>query len=79
MQVIFFIMSVSGMISFYIMPVTQNLKFTTFCLQDMPGAPGMQMYSREDLMNQRFGGEDADEDDDDDEGSFPSKVVRTYE
>ncbi|XP_047254539.1 uncharacterized protein LOC107843353 isoform X2 [Capsicum annuum] len=42
-------------------------------MQDMPGAPGMQMYSREDLMNQRFGGEDADEDDDDDEGSFPSK------
>ncbi|CAN4092562.1 unnamed protein product [Withania somnifera] len=45
-------------------------------MQDMPGAPGMQMYSREDLMNQKFGDEDADDDDDDDdeEGGFPSKL-----
>lgn len=44
-------------------------------MQDMPGAPGMQMYSREDLMNQKFGNEDADDDDDDDdEGGFPSKL-----
>lgn len=37
----------------------------------------MQMYSREDLMNQKFGDEDADDDDDDDEGGFPSKLVHT--
>ncbi|XP_004243151.1 uncharacterized protein [Solanum lycopersicum] len=42
-------------------------------MQGMPGAPGMQMYSREDLMK-KFGDEDADDDDDDDEGSFPSKL-----
>ncbi|XP_009802306.1 uncharacterized protein [Nicotiana sylvestris] len=42
-------------------------------MQGMPGAPGMQMYSREDLMNQNFGDEDVD-DDDDDEGGFPSKL-----
>lgn len=37
----------------------------------------MQMYSREDLMNQKFGDEDADDDDNDDEGGFPSKLVQT--
>lgn len=42
----------------------------------MPGAPGMKMYSREDLMNQNFGEEDADEDEYD-EAEFPSKLVRT--
>lgn len=41
----------------------------------MPGAPGMKMYSRDDLMNmQNFGDEDADEDDDDDD-RFPSSLV----
>lgn len=45
-------------------------------VQGMPGAPGMKMYSREDLMNmQNFGDEDADDDDDDDEPHFPSKLV----
>jgi len=48
-------------------------------VQGMPGAPGMKMYSRDDLMNMKnFGGEDGDEedeDDDDDEASFPSKLV----
>ncbi|KAL5975591.1 hypothetical protein ACLOJK_019916 [Asimina triloba] len=40
----------------------------------MPGAPGMKMYSRDDLMNmQNFGDEDGDEDDEDDDG-FPSKM-----
>ncbi|KAL3332241.1 hypothetical protein AABB24_032705 [Solanum stoloniferum] len=43
-------------------------------MQGMPGAPGMQMYSREDLMNQKFGDEDADDDDDEDEGGFSSKL-----
>lgn len=38
-------------------------------MQGIPGAPGMQMYSREDLMNQKFG-----DDDDDDGGGFPSKL-----
>ncbi|XP_051113682.1 uncharacterized protein LOC127239531 [Andrographis paniculata] len=42
-------------------------------MEGMPGAPGMKMYSREDLMNQNFGDEDADEDDDD-EADFPSKL-----
>jgi hypothetical protein len=43
----------------------------------MPGAPGMKMYSRDDLMNMKnFGNEgDDDEDDDDDEAQFPSKLV----
>jgi hypothetical protein len=46
----------------------------------MPGAPGMKMYSRDDLMNMKnFGGEneddDEDEDDDGDTG-FPSKLVQ---
>lgn len=45
----------------------------------MPGAPGMKMYSRDDLMNnmQNLGNEDADEeDDDDDDSEFPSNLVR---
>lgn len=41
----------------------------------MPGAPGMKMYSREDLMNQKFGAEDGDDDDDDDAEEFPSNLV----
>jgi len=48
--------------------------------QGLPGAPGMKMYSREQLMNmQNFGDEDADEDDDDDEEEvkFRSNLVRT--
>lgn len=49
-------------------------------LQGMPGAPGMKMYSRDDLMNMKnFGDEDADdEDEDDDEAGFPSKLVPSY-
>lgn len=44
-------------------------------VQGMPGAPGMKMYSRDDLMNMNnFGGEDEDEDEDD-ETNFPSKLV----
>ncbi|KAL2641247.1 hypothetical protein R1flu_008834 [Riccia fluitans] len=35
-------------------------------MSDMPGAPGMQMFSREELMKRRYGSGD-DEDDDDDE------------
>lgn len=48
-------------------------------MEGMPGAPGMKMYSREDLMNQNFGDEDADDDDDDDEADLPKnlgKVLR---
>lgn len=41
----------------------------------MPGAPGMKMYSREDLMNQNFGDEDAEDEDDDDSADLPSKLV----
>lgn len=44
----------------------------------MPGAPGMRMYSKDDLLNmQNFGDEDADEDDDDDNSDdrFPSSLV----
>ncbi|KAJ8452138.1 hypothetical protein Cgig2_016719 [Carnegiea gigantea] len=38
-------------------------------MEGLPGAPGMKMYSREQLMNmQNFGDEDADEDEDDEEG-----------
>lgn len=50
-----------------------------FCfsvLQGMPGAPGMKMYSRDDLMNMNnFGGDDEEDDDDDEEAHFPSNLV----
>ncbi|KAL3644349.1 hypothetical protein CASFOL_012281 [Castilleja foliolosa] len=47
-------------------------------MQGMPGAPGMKMYSKEDLMNQKFGDEDAEDkdDDDDDMASTLGKVLR---
>ncbi|KDP33741.1 hypothetical protein JCGZ_07312 [Jatropha curcas] len=47
-------------------------------MEGMPGAPNMQMYSREDLMNMKnFGNEDADDDEDeDDESQFPSKLSK---
>jgi hypothetical protein len=53
---------------------------TQFLLQGMPGAPGMKMYSRDELMNMKnFGGEneDDDEDEEDDGGDtgFRSKLV----
>ncbi|GLJ15110.1 hypothetical protein SUGI_0246960 [Cryptomeria japonica] len=36
-------------------------------MSDMPGAPNMKMYSKDDIMNmQNFGGDDEDEDDEDD-------------
>ncbi|KAJ4849359.1 hypothetical protein Tsubulata_044277 [Turnera subulata] len=52
-------------------------------MQGMPGAPGMQMYSREELMN-GFGKQDDgdDDDDEDEETTFPSnlgKVLREKE
>jgi hypothetical protein len=46
-----------------------------FVLQGMPGAPGMKMYSRDDLMNMNNLGGDDDEEDDDDEADFPSNLV----
>lgn len=49
-------------------------------VQGMPGAPGMKMYSRDDLMNMKnLGDEDGDDEDEDedDEASFPSKLVLT--
>ncbi|PIA64410.1 hypothetical protein AQUCO_00100115v1 [Aquilegia coerulea] len=42
-------------------------------MQGMPGAPGMKMYSKDDLLNNNFGEDDA-EDDEDDEDDFPSKL-----
>ncbi|KAG6555335.1 hypothetical protein Mapa_003378 [Marchantia paleacea] len=36
-------------------------------MSDMPGAPGMQMFSKEELMKRRFGSEDEDDDEEDDE------------
>ncbi|XP_058068021.1 uncharacterized protein LOC131217180 isoform X2 [Magnolia sinica] len=43
-------------------------------MEGMPGAPGMKMYSKDDLLNMKnFGDEDGDEDDEDDDG-FPSKL-----
>jgi len=47
----------------------------------MPGAPGMKMYSRDDLMKKNFGAEneddDEDEDEEEDEADFPSKLVQS--
>ena len=42
----------------------------------MPGAPGMKMYSREELMNMKNLGEDAgDEEDEEEEEQFSSNLV----
>lgn len=46
-------------------------------MEGMPGAPGMKMYSREDLMNQNFGEEDGDEDDED-EDDFPKNLGKAF-
>ncbi|CAL9193370.1 unnamed protein product [Musa hybrid cultivar] len=43
-------------------------------MEGMPGAPGMKMYSREDLMSGKFGEADDDDDDDDDEDNFSEKL-----
>ncbi|QCD83607.1 hypothetical protein DEO72_LG2g3953 [Vigna unguiculata] len=46
-------------------------------MEGMPEAPGMKMYSRDDLMNMKnFGGEDGDDEDEDEdeEANFPSKL-----
>ncbi|RRT61132.1 hypothetical protein B296_00023536 [Ensete ventricosum] len=43
-------------------------------MEGMPGAPGMKMYSREDLMSGKFGEAD-DDDDDDDEDNFSEKLT----
>ncbi|KAI5067357.1 hypothetical protein GOP47_0017885 [Adiantum capillus-veneris] len=42
-------------------------------MSDMPGAPGMKVYSKDDLMNgiPNFSGEDEDEDDDEEEDDMP--------
>ncbi|XP_065850580.1 uncharacterized protein [Euphorbia lathyris] len=51
-------------------------------MQGMPGAPNMQMYSRDDLMNMKnFGNKDAADDDDDDEEendepNFPKNLAK---
>lgn len=42
-------------------------------LQGLPGAPGMKMYSKDDLLNNNFGDDDVDDDDEDDD--FPSNLV----
>ncbi|CAO2841581.1 unnamed protein product [Amaranthus hypochondriacus] len=52
-------------------------------MEGLPGAPGMKMYSREELMNnmQNLGGEDVDEDydsDDDDETKFRSNLGNAF-
>ncbi|KAJ7558139.1 hypothetical protein O6H91_04G025900 [Diphasiastrum complanatum] len=46
-------------------------------MSDMPGAPGMKMYSKEDLMGMRgnFGAEDEDEDEDEDEGDDDIRTI----
>ncbi|KAF7851459.1 hypothetical protein BT93_L3884 [Corymbia citriodora subsp. variegata] len=45
-------------------------------MEGMPGAPGMKMYSRDELMNMKnLGEEDDDEEEDEDEDAhFPSKL-----
>ncbi|KAL3825243.1 hypothetical protein ACJIZ3_021272 [Penstemon smallii] len=42
-------------------------------MEGMPRAPGMKMYSKEDLMNQKFG--DDNDDEDDDETNMPFKLL----
>ncbi|KQK19844.1 uncharacterized protein LOC100845828 [Brachypodium distachyon] len=43
---------------------------------DIPGAPSMKMYSRDDLMQNNFGagGDDDEDDDEDDEDNFPKNL-----
>ncbi|MCO5567259.1 hypothetical protein L7F22_020949 [Adiantum nelumboides] len=43
-------------------------------MSDMPGAPGMKVYSKDDLMNgmPNFGGEDDDEEDDEEDDDTPA-------
>ncbi|KAI4377427.1 hypothetical protein MLD38_015052 [Melastoma candidum] len=44
-------------------------------MEGLPGAPGMKMYSRDELMNMKNFGEDGEEEEeDDDDDSFPSKL-----
>lgn len=51
-------------------------------MEGLPGAPGMKMYSREELMNSKnFGDEDADEDDDEDsdeDANFRSNLGKAF-
>lgn len=76
-------MQVSILLFFINFHGMHHILTSNFCLnvfQGMPGAPGMQMYSREELMNMKnFGGEDADDDeDDDDEADFTKNLVLKY-
>ena len=42
----------------------------------MPGAHGMKMYSKNDLLNMKnLGEDDAKDDSDDEQEDFPSKLV----
>ncbi|KAF2542454.1 hypothetical protein F2Q68_00029267 [Brassica cretica] len=48
-------------------------------MQGMPGAPGMKVYSREDIEKYKdnpgkFGNEDEDDDDDDADDKFPKNL-----
>lgn len=65
--------------NFVLLMLNFGLSSSLNILQGMPGAPGMKMYSRDDLMNMKnFGNEDADDDDEDDDDEdtlFPSKLV----
>lgn len=58
-----------------------DLKLTLiyrYFVQGMPGAPGMKVYSREDIEKGNIGNEDEDGDDDEDEEEdekFPKNLV----
>ncbi|XP_042418414.1 uncharacterized protein LOC122006832 [Zingiber officinale] len=43
-------------------------------MEGMPGAPGMKMYSREDLMSGKMGGEEDGDSDEDEDDDFPKKM-----
>ncbi|ERN15473.1 hypothetical protein AMTRI_Chr05g68330 [Amborella trichopoda] len=43
-------------------------------MEGMPGAPNMQMYSKDDLLNMKNFGDDEGDEDEDEENEFPSKL-----
>lgn len=62
--------------SSYVLDLDYILLICFSVLQGMPGAPGMKMYSRDDLMSMKnLGDEDDDDEEDEDEAQVPFKLV----
>ena len=63
------------------MNLKPTLDLPLFCFrQGMPGAPGMKVYSREDIEKYKdnpgkFGNEDEDDSDEEEDEKFPKNLV----